>query len=151
VHSENLIFYLCHFHINWSTSRTIWRLLQLPQTVKGAFVTDFITVLLQYCCPTWVLRANVGATTVNILQYQGYVPITVAARSKTWTVFARSNTGIVGLNPTRGMDVYVRFFCVCVVLCVGSGLATGWSLVQGVLPSVYRLRNWKSSQGPQGL
>jgi hypothetical protein len=32
-------------------------------------------------------------------------PITVAARSKAWTVFARSNTGIVGLNPTQGMDV----------------------------------------------
>jgi hypothetical protein len=24
-----------------------------------------------------------------------------------------------------GMDVCVRLFCVCVVLCVGSGLATG--------------------------
>jgi hypothetical protein len=44
-----------------------------------------------------------------------------------WTVFACSNTGIVGSNPTRGMDVYVRLFCVCVVLCVGSGLATDWS------------------------
>jgi hypothetical protein len=30
----------------------------------------------------------------------------------------------------------VRLFCVCVVLCSDSGLATGWSLVQGVLPSV---------------
>jgi hypothetical protein len=30
-----------------------------------------------------------------------------------------------GLNPTRGMDVCVRLFCVCVVLCVGSGLTTG--------------------------
>jgi hypothetical protein len=29
------------------------------------------------------------------------------------------------------MDVYVRLFCVCVVVCVGRGLATGWSLVQG--------------------
>jgi hypothetical protein len=27
-------------------------------------------------------------------------------------------------------------FCVCVVLCLGSRLATGHSLVQGVLPSV---------------
>jgi hypothetical protein len=26
----------------------------------------------------------------------------------------------------------MRFFCVCVFLCVGSGLATGLSLVQGV-------------------
>jgi hypothetical protein len=30
----------------------------------------------------------------------------------------------------------VHSFCVCVVLCLGSGLATSWSLVQGVLPSV---------------
>jgi hypothetical protein len=28
----------------------------------------------------------------------------------------------------------VRLFCVCVVLCVGSGLAMDWSHVQGVLP-----------------
>jgi hypothetical protein len=50
--------------------------------------------------------------------------VTVAARSKAWTVFARSNAGIVGSNPTRGMDDYMRLFCVCVLLCVGSGLAT---------------------------
>jgi hypothetical protein len=30
----------------------------------------------------------------------------------------------------------MRLFCVCAVLRVGSGIATGWSLVQGVLPSV---------------
>jgi hypothetical protein len=61
----------------------------------------------------------------------------VPARSKAWTVFARSNTGIVGSNPTQGMDVCVRLFCVCVVMCVGSDLATGWFPVQGVLPAVY--------------
>jgi hypothetical protein len=38
---------------------------------------------------------------------------------------ARSNTGIVGSNPTWGMDVCVRFFCVSVVLYVVSGFATG--------------------------
>jgi hypothetical protein len=27
--------------------------------------------------------------------------------------------------PLRGMNVRVRLFCVCVVLCAGSGLATG--------------------------
>jgi hypothetical protein len=70
-------------------------------------------------------------------------PITVAARSKAWTVFARSNTGIVGSNPTRGMDVCVRLFCVCVVLCVGSGLVKGCSPVQGVLPTVYRIKELK--------
>jgi hypothetical protein len=30
--------------------------------------------------------------------------------------FARLNTGIVGSNPARGMDVCLRLFCVCVVL-----------------------------------
>jgi hypothetical protein len=49
-------------------------------------------------------------------------PITVATRSETWIVFARSNTGVVGSNPIQGIDIYVRLFCVCVVLCVGSGL-----------------------------
>jgi hypothetical protein len=32
--------------------------------------------------------------------------------------------------------VCMCLFCVCVVLCLGRGLATSWSLVQGVLPSV---------------
>jgi hypothetical protein len=48
------------------------------------------------------------------------MPITVAG-----TVFARSNAGIVDSNPTRGMDICVRLTSVCVVLCVGSGRATG--------------------------
>jgi hypothetical protein len=41
------------------------------------------------------------------------------------TVAARSNNVIVGSNPIRGMDVCVGLFCVYVVLCAGSGLATG--------------------------
>jgi hypothetical protein len=51
---------------------------------------------------------------------------------------------VMGSNPNQGMDVCVRLFCVWVVLCVGWGLATGWSPVQGVLPAVYRLRNIKN-------
>jgi hypothetical protein len=43
----------------------------------------------------------------------GSEPITVAERSKAWSVFARSDAGIVGSDPTRGMDV-----CVCVCVCV---------------------------------
>jgi hypothetical protein len=66
-------------------------------------------------------------------------PVTVAALSKTWTVFARSGAVIVGSTPTQGMDVwrvYAFILCVCVVLCLGSGHETVWSLVQGVLPFV---------------
>jgi hypothetical protein len=55
---------------------------------------------------------------------ENIMPVTVAAQSETSTVFAHSNTGIVGSNSTRVTDVCVRLFCVCVVLCVDSGLAT---------------------------
>jgi hypothetical protein len=44
--------------------------------------------------------------------------IIVAAQSKAWTVFALSNTGILGSNLTRDMDVCVRLYYVCAVLCV---------------------------------
>jgi hypothetical protein len=70
-------------------------------------------------------------------------PITMAAWSKAWTVFARWNAGIVGSNPTQGMHICVRLFCVCVVLSVGSGLARGWSPVQGVLSTVNRIKKPK--------
>jgi hypothetical protein len=72
-----------------------------------------------------------------------YVPITLAARFRAWNAFTRSIAGIVGSNPTQGMDVCVRLFCVCVVLCVGSCLATGSSPVQGVLPTMYRIKELK--------
>jgi hypothetical protein len=70
-------------------------------------------------------------------------PTTVAAPSKARTVFARSNDGIVGSNPTRGRDICVRLFRVCAVLCVSSGLVTGSSPVQGVLPTTCRIKNLK--------
>jgi hypothetical protein len=44
--------------------------------------------------------------------------ITVAARSKEWTVFVRSKAGIVGSNPTQGMDVCVCVYSVFVLSCV---------------------------------
>jgi len=37
----------------------------------------------------------------------------VAVQSKARTVFGRSNTGIVGWNPTRSMDVCLRFSVLC--------------------------------------
>jgi hypothetical protein len=43
-------------------------------------------------------------------------PVTVAECSKACTVFARSEAGIVGSNPTQGMDfwgVYAFILCLC--------------------------------------
>jgi hypothetical protein len=65
--------------------------------------------------------------------------ITEAARCKAWRL-AHSNAEIVGSNTTQDMDVCVHVFCVCAVLCVGSGLEAGCSPVQGVLPSVHRIK-----------
>jgi hypothetical protein len=73
---------------------------------------------------TIVVNNNIGWVWLRM-------PITVAAQSKAWTVFACSNAGIVGLNPTRGMNV-----CVYSVFVLGSGLVTSWSLFEGVLPNV---------------
>jgi hypothetical protein len=53
------------------------------------------------------------------------LPIPVAVRFKAW-VFGRSLTGIVGSNPTGGMDVCL----VGVVCCQVEVSATSWSLVQ---------------------
>jgi hypothetical protein len=39
-------------------------------------------------------------------------PVTVAERSKACTVFARSEAGIMGSNPTQDMDVW----CLCVFI-----------------------------------
>jgi hypothetical protein len=42
------------------------------------------------------------------------MPVMVAAQSKAWTVFACSDAGVLGSNPTQGMDVCVRLFFVLV-------------------------------------
>jgi hypothetical protein len=61
-----------------------------------------------------VLSASALQNTRFILYYMCITrpPITVAARSKAWTVLARSDPGIVGSNHIRRMDVCVRLFCV---------------------------------------
>jgi hypothetical protein len=77
-----------------------------------------------------------------------FLPITVAARSMAWTVFARSKTGVLGSNLTWGMDVCVRLFWVCTVLCAGSALATGWSPSKESYQLCKSARKRKSDQGP---
>jgi hypothetical protein len=54
----------------------------------------------------------------------------------------------VGSNSAQGMDVCPLSLCV-VLSCVGRGLATSWSLVQGVLPYVsYSSRNLLYARRP---
>jgi hypothetical protein len=80
------------------------------------------------------------------------MPIIVAARSKAWTVFARSNVRIVGSNPSQCMDVcivcaFIPFF---VLFCVK---VEALRLADPQSKESYRLfvgsRNWKSGQSPK--
>jgi hypothetical protein len=51
---------------------------------------------------------------INVCAY--LMPVTVAELSKACTVFARSEAGIVGSNPTQSMDIwymYVFILCLC--------------------------------------
>jgi hypothetical protein len=48
-----------------------------------------------------------------------FVPVTVAERAKACSVFVRSEAGIVGSNPTQGIDIwYVYVFFLFVLSCV---------------------------------
>jgi hypothetical protein len=83
----------------------------------------------------------------NILRYITYdvTPITVAARSKAWTSsLARTLGSWIRIPLKAWMSVCV--YSVCVVLCVSSGLAMDWSPVQGVLPTVHRIKKLESSK-----
>jgi hypothetical protein len=57
----------------------------------------------------------------NLITIYGFsVPVTVAARSKAWTVYERSDAEIMGSNPTQGMDVWcvIYVYSVFVLSCV---------------------------------
>jgi hypothetical protein len=48
-------------------------------------------------------------------------PITLTALFKARNIFACSNTGIVGSNPTRGMNMCMRLFCMFLLFSLSSG------------------------------
>jgi hypothetical protein len=53
---------------------------------------------------------------VSMVSYLYFKCVSGRSRSKAYTVFARSDAGIVGSNPTQGMDVwyvYVFILCLC--------------------------------------
>jgi hypothetical protein len=77
------------------------------------------------------------------------VPIAVTARLRHELSWLAQTLGIVGSNPIRGMDVcIVCIYSVCVVLCAGRGLTTGWSPVQRVLPTVCTIKKLKKRPRP---
>jgi hypothetical protein len=91
----------CHI----SVSQRIW---DLSYVSESPFQTDSVTDPKTWCCPSNYPALHsekdkehrgreVALLNTN---YRIPKPITVASRSKAWTVFARSNIGIVGSNLT---------------------------------------------------
>jgi hypothetical protein len=54
-------------------------------------------------------------------------------------------------SPTRTLGSWVRIHSRHGCLCVGSGTLTGWSPVQGVLLTVYRIKKLKKRPRSEGL
>jgi hypothetical protein len=85
-------------------------------------------------------------TILTSVQGMRSVQITVAEQCKAWTVLTCAT-----LRWWVGIPLEARMFafsCLCVVLGVHTYLATSWSPVQGVLPTVYRIKKLKKRRGP---
>jgi hypothetical protein len=75
-------------------------------------------------------------------------PTTVAARSRVRNIFARSDTGIVCSNPTRGTDVCAFILCLCCPVYVAA-LRRAYPPSKEPSRLCIRLRNWKKRPGPK--
>jgi hypothetical protein len=78
--------------------------------------------VLKFCSSvTLLLILPVSADEMTIYidfpTYYFCFPVPVAERSEARTVFDRSNSGIMGSNPPRGMDLCPRFSVLCCTLC----------------------------------
>jgi hypothetical protein len=135
---------------------------EVRNCLKSLSLTPLSTnfIVFSFCCgqyQLWIrLVVSTSRVTCNscsgaVRMYNCVCPVAGRCRSVCRIVFIRSNAGIVGSNPTQGMDVCVHLFCVRVVLCVCSCLETGWSPVQGVLPTVYKSKNLKRWPRSKGL
>jgi hypothetical protein len=113
----------------------IYRFVETWAVILTYVVANAIWVLGWAVCLLWNLElSDHPAPLLRHFKGREFAPITVAARSKAWTVFASSNTGVVCRIP-RCLLVFV--------LCVDSALSTGWSPVQWFLLSVYRIKKLK--------
>jgi hypothetical protein len=84
-------------------------------------------------CLGWVSNGTTCTATVTVKPCSSHTKLIFM-----WSisiVFGRWDRGFES-HLRHGCFVCLRLFCVCVVLCAGGVFATGWSLVQGVLPSV---------------
>jgi hypothetical protein len=124
----------------------VWQFHMWGQTYAFAMMSHYICMTGHPKLPYWTVNKDLHS----------YVYIGLADHSD------RRGLRHEPSSPARTLGSSVRipleawlslcvYSCVCVVLYVGSGLATGWSPVQGVLPTVYRVKKVKKRPRPKGL
>jgi hypothetical protein len=75
----------------------------------SSYGQNIVRPVASYGNGTWYVLCAAYLVTVPLNQ-----SVTVAEQSKVCTVFSRSETGIMGSNPTQGMDVWYVFVLSCV-------------------------------------
>jgi hypothetical protein len=81
-------------------------------------------------------KSHVRPVLLCYILLSSQLPCTIHSIRAVWCMnclrpFGRWDHGFE--SHSRHGCLCVRLFCVCLVLCLGSGLATSWSLVQRVL------------------
>jgi hypothetical protein len=130
-----------------------WSVDQLPRAVIRSTVGHAIAQAVSRRLPTAAAPVRAQVRSCGICGGQngtgvGFLRVLLFPRRSQWRRGLRHEPSSPARTLDRGFEsqsrhgrLCVRLFFVCVVLCVGSGLATGLSPVQGVLPTVYGLRN----------
>jgi hypothetical protein len=105
---------------------------------------------------SWLVRRYIGNPDWRFSWFRSVIlgkwPITIAARSKAWTVFARSDAGIVGSNPTQGIDVWCVYAFILCLCCHVFRLRLCDGLITRLRSSTVCekwLRNWTRGQGTE--
>jgi hypothetical protein len=126
-----------HPFFEWNSNSRSQRLKTVHALDREATVISILRIKIIKCYPTW-RKCNWQPPNKTWQLYHAR-----CALSEAWTLFARSNTGVVGSNSTRGIDVCVRLFCEQV---------TAFRWADPPSKESYRLcigwRNWKKGQGP---
>jgi hypothetical protein len=101
-------------------------------------------LLVYFCCQSVPCYCKVS------VKYDTILLITVAARSKVWTVFARSNAGIVGSNPTQRHGYCLCVYSVCMLsrVRVAALRRADHSSKQSYRLCKKDYGNWRRGQGP---
>jgi hypothetical protein len=109
-------------------------------TGRNTFISAVLDLYLVIKCSLSLEREyNIGKVTVSLSQWPPGLRREISS-------LTRKLGSWVWIPLKAWMSVCA--YSVFMLSCVGSGLATGWSRIQGVLPIAYRLWNWKRGQGP---